>query len=96
MHQLRDADVPRTRDASPQTQSASALTAAPRQGFVIRGPCSAVIATYLRLAGSFANRSLGVSSGHGPLNLGLLDDFIRPQQQRRRDRQAERLGGFEV
>jgi hypothetical protein len=26
----------------------------------------------------------------------LLDDFVRPLQQRRRDRQPERLGGFEI
>ena len=27
---------------------------------------------------------------------GLLDDLIRPQQERLRDRQAERLGGSEI
>src|SRR6266581_9605208 len=30
------------------------------------------------------------------LHIALLDDLIRPPQQRRRDRQAERLGGLEV
>jgi hypothetical protein len=27
---------------------------------------------------------------------GLFDDLVRPPQHRRRDREAERLGGFEV
>jgi hypothetical protein len=37
-----------------------------------------------------ASRSAG--SGGGP----LLDYLVRPRQQRWRDREAERLGGFEV
>ena len=33
--------------------------------------------------------------GHKPVGL-LLDNLIRPRQQRRRDRQAERFRGLEV
>src|SRR5437773_1162194 len=40
----------------------------------------------------FFVRKISVSERH----IALLDHFIRPPQQRRRDRQAERLGGLEV
>src|SRR5262245_24697528 len=37
-----------------------------------------------------------VARRDGGVNFALFDDLIRPQQQRRRDGEADRLGGLEV
>ena len=64
----------------------SKLTSAARQpGVVWVEPRVGVAVSFSADAGAIARS-----------RVGSLDHVIRPQQQRRRDREAERLGGLEV
>ena len=67
-----------------------ARTSPTRSPFAVRAP-------WRRVRHGFRHKWPHTPSLHSVAAIYLLfDDLIRPQQQRRRNREAERLGGLEV